>query len=375
MQARYHGLDLARAVFMLLGVVYHSALVYQSEAQWRVSYGQGARVFDYLQMVIHDFRMPAFYMIAGFFFVLVVDKYGAEKAIKSRLTRLAVPLFAVGLTLNLVMNHLSQREFAEGVNYWLQGEWLGHLWFIGNLIVYSLLFAPLAGLFCHTTEKHSHVWDVALLFLVVPLLSTVLASLAAAVYDGRILFVTTYTLLKFIPYYVFGMYLFSLRGHLKQFFSFGRSCAAALAYLLLTVASRKLDHLLPGDFLLDYIHAVAGGCLAFSAIGALNAVARESRLVSRIVAASYTIYLLHQPLVVVLFYLVEPIPLPPFLSFLLLSSLVFWLSYFCHQQLVLRSALLLFLLNGILPRRPRAGKPAAAVHLDSSTVPEVGKGV
>lgn len=67
---RDHSLDALRAAMMLLGVVLHSAASYTVNAErtpWPYQDAQTTVGFDLLVFTIHIFRMPVFFLVAGFF--------------------------------------------------------------------------------------------------------------------------------------------------------------------------------------------------------------------------------------------------------------------------------------------------------------------
>ena len=93
---RLHSLDALRASAMLLGIVLHIAWFY-------VPVAMGAPVVDRLTSTflwygfhaIHVFRMQAFFLVAGFFGHLVLDRRGTGTFIRQRLVRIGVP-FVIG---------------------------------------------------------------------------------------------------------------------------------------------------------------------------------------------------------------------------------------------------------------------------------------
>ena len=67
---RLHSLDALRAAMMLLGLVLHSVVSYITIAipeAWPYQDRQTSVAFDYLVFAIHLFRMPTFFVMAGFF--------------------------------------------------------------------------------------------------------------------------------------------------------------------------------------------------------------------------------------------------------------------------------------------------------------------
>ena len=64
--SRLHYMDSMRSVLMLLGVVLHAARPYDSN-DWQVKDAARLELLDGLVAGIHLFRMPAFFVVAGYF--------------------------------------------------------------------------------------------------------------------------------------------------------------------------------------------------------------------------------------------------------------------------------------------------------------------
>jgi fucose 4-O-acetylase-like acetyltransferase len=94
---RLHALDAVRAYALLLGVVLHSAAAFLEGFPiplWATGDSSaGAAVIYY---TIHMFRMSAFFLIAGFFARVLVERRGVKTFVKDRAKRVAVPLFLFG---------------------------------------------------------------------------------------------------------------------------------------------------------------------------------------------------------------------------------------------------------------------------------------
>lgn len=94
---RLHALDAVRAYALLLGVVLHSAAAFLEGfpiPTWGTGdTSAGAAVIYY---VIHMFRMSAFFLIAGFFARVLVERRGLKAFVLDRAKRVAVPLFLFG---------------------------------------------------------------------------------------------------------------------------------------------------------------------------------------------------------------------------------------------------------------------------------------
>ncbi len=94
---RFHAMDAMRAVAMLLGLVFHAGMPFtRTETAWPVMDRWRHPAFDILVYVIHAFRMPLFFIIAGFFAHLLYRKVGPRRFVARRVGRVLLP-FVVGL--------------------------------------------------------------------------------------------------------------------------------------------------------------------------------------------------------------------------------------------------------------------------------------
>ena len=104
---RYHGLDGLRGFAMLLGIVLHAAVpyfsrLYEFEFIWPADDDQSvllALVFDF----IHSWRMPVFFLLAGFFAHLVLDRRSTSMFVLDRLKRVALPLALFGAVMAVII--------------------------------------------------------------------------------------------------------------------------------------------------------------------------------------------------------------------------------------------------------------------------------
>jgi len=96
---RYHALDGLRALMMFLGIVLHGVLPYVASDMdvGMAIQDRGAADARYGLVVafIHSFRMPVFFVMAGFFAALLRDRRGARGLLINRFRRIVVP-FVVG---------------------------------------------------------------------------------------------------------------------------------------------------------------------------------------------------------------------------------------------------------------------------------------
>lgn len=161
---RYHSLDQLRAVMMLLGLVIHSTISFVTKsrgAEWPYQDASTSALFDILVFFIHVFRMPLFFLMAGFFTALLYYRRGAWEMVRNRGARVAIPfalflavlfplvksgfLFSVGGGVNGGWE--AARAYLADPAGWYVGLRTIHLWFLYYLIQFYVLIAlamPLA---------------------------------------------------------------------------------------------------------------------------------------------------------------------------------------------------------------------------------------
>ena len=164
---RYHGLDFIRASMLLLGVVIHVAASFvegPAGADWPYRDPNTTPWAGFIVLAIHIFRMPVFFVIAGFFAALIQDRKGLIALARNRFFRIAIP-FGVGWVLLFPIVNISflvgiLREFGSDAdaqtaksaiavatlsNPWANPQ-LIHLWFLYYLLmlyVIALIITPL----------------------------------------------------------------------------------------------------------------------------------------------------------------------------------------------------------------------------------------
>src|ERR1700730_7243201 len=145
--SRSHALDALRAAMMFLGIYLHAAVVYSPYSPWPFKPPQITTALDYSMVWIHVFRMPVFYVMAGFFTALLLQRYGFRRSVDNRFWRIVVP-FVVGwiilFPLVVLLAGIGRRGLEPTLDFILSGRFLDyahplHLWFLEYLIVLYLL--------------------------------------------------------------------------------------------------------------------------------------------------------------------------------------------------------------------------------------------
>lgn len=161
---RLHALDNLRAIMMWLGIVVHVAAghtVATRQSLW--SDPQTSPVADLLDTSIHAFRIPVFFIIAGFFVALLVERRGPGGMLAHRARRVGLPFMVfwpIVFTATVALETMyvrppagaNSRSLSDEIAIWLYAggpfETL-HLWFL--LILLGL--AAAAAVLCWLLQR------------------------------------------------------------------------------------------------------------------------------------------------------------------------------------------------------------------------------
>lgn len=155
---RYFALDGLRATMMLLGIVLHASVSYivtvLPDNAWGYKDPNTTVVADFVLLGIHIFRMPIFFVMAGFFAALLMARYGVGGMLRNRASRVLVPFLVFWTLLSpliILAAWFANGQAATGnglqviqANLGTAPLWMDstlHLWFLYFLIWFYLAAA------------------------------------------------------------------------------------------------------------------------------------------------------------------------------------------------------------------------------------------
>ncbi|MCU0692039.1 MAG: acyltransferase family protein, partial [Polyangiaceae bacterium] len=169
---RFYALDGVRAFAMFLGVFLHASLPYIYVGfPWAVVDTSRSVSLTLLVFVIHAFRMPAFFLIAGFFARMLYQRTGWRSFARHRARRVLLPLMvgwfalypimralwvwgAVAAVPGAVASHASAAVcLALSPQYALQRLSFIHLWFLYYLLVLYVVFLASRAAFVRWIDR------------------------------------------------------------------------------------------------------------------------------------------------------------------------------------------------------------------------------
>jgi peptidoglycan/LPS O-acetylase OafA/YrhL len=136
-----------RVFLIVLVVAHHAGQPYgPTGGEWPVEDPADAEWLGPFFAVNAAFFMGFFFLISGYFVADSFDRKGAAAFTRDRLIRLGVPLLVVALVVFPALIYAWQRPAADFLSFYVGqyvGRWqieMGHLWFVAQLLAFSLLY-------------------------------------------------------------------------------------------------------------------------------------------------------------------------------------------------------------------------------------------
>ena len=360
MENRNHALDSMRATMMLLGIYLHVVVGYSGAGRWPYIDAHPTPVLNFTLGVIHGFRMPAFFVMAGFFGALLWNRRGPASFASNRIRRILLP-FALFWSLLFPLMAAIVISLEQGtdkiVPAFASGALLSrlhplHLWFLEYLLLLYLLGGVVAWLarwipvsvmtIIHSLYRwavqrpYAPVWFAMFSWLPLVLMSGNLKDSDGFMPEWRILLAYT------VPF-GFGWMLYHSRDLLPRF---ERNIGV---FLLLQVPAFFVYALVPGG---SHTFVKAAGnvlmCwfLIFACTGLfLRHCSRPSPRWRYMSDASYWLYIMHMPVVVGLQVAFQAVPLPALAKVPIVLGVAVAILVLSYDMMV-RSTWIGALLNG-----------------------------
>jgi len=339
---RIPALDAYRATMMLLGLVLHSAVFTATYARVRTEFGEGILylIYDF----IHTFRMPAFFLISGFFSALLYEKYGAGGLLSNRTKRVLLPLLIfwplVVIAFQLIFALSTGGSVVPAEQNFVE---FYHLWFLSYLMYLNLITVLLVKMLPMIFAKQLKILNTKLFQVLLFISATLL--LAAIPYtledDGTLKTASAVAPDNSMIAFYLIIFLLGWFSHqnqtmlatFKQYF-YIFLFIGALGYFAHLATSEQLDY--------DYrvVYFASSLSLSFAILGIMMIlVTGHNRVVSYFSRASYWIYIVHLPMVFLFLTLLDSLNLDILGRFLIVLTLTTLTSVLSYQVFVKNTAL------------------------------------
>lgn len=357
---RIAGLDAWRALLMAGGLFVHGS-----------AWLPPAPLFVLITDISHSFRMGAFFAISGFLTALALNRRDAAAWLRRRLVQLGVPaLVGMSLLCPLIWLIVMTSDQASR-NGWLSPFAWHHLWFLFALMLYSACAVVLHDL----DRRHglarrldgvraAESGQIALMLTALATAGLIALSLAVIRWAFSPQFLTTFhsaeLIAGYLPMFVLGFVLARADRLRARAVAAHRLCLAICLGVVLAYAAA--DALAPDSVMLAAIRAAAAAlcppAVFLLILRSALSIRRVPALMGHVSEASYTVYILHYPISVLINTHVA-IGVEPHLAYFLTILASGAASFAFHVLVVQRSPVLALLLNGKFERRTPAERAAA----------------
>ena len=367
---RVHHMDNLRALAMLAGVVFHAALAYSPLMHpiWPLADAGRSIAVDAVAWFLHLFRMPLFFVVAGFFAALLVARRGMAGLFRNRAARVLLPL-VLFLPLVLISMHWLTMQAVANVAHpspalvWMRG-WIeqhdslpllpgwAHLWFLFYLLLFTVLTWVASSLGLRSLGQRIAALPPPALILLFPIpLALALAGTTAPWPAPEFVLPSLWAMAFFGLYFALGYQLFQRHEILDRMrpWSMLLLVGAVLGYALLFHSTdgfaltrpKTLQHAMHAA-----LEAYAGLWMTLWCLLAGKRWLDKRNATMRWLAdASYWTYLVHLPLLFAIQYRLLDVQLHWMTKFAIAVLATFALSFVSYQVLV-RHTLVGRLLNG-----------------------------
>ena len=367
---RLHSLDSLRAIMMMLGLVLHSAATYSIDVgDWPISDPKTMSYSnDFIVGLIHSFRMPIFFLVAGFFGSMLFYERTPLKMIKNRISRLVYPflvfLFLLWPLMILTFGYTKSvfagihHPFAEVAHIFSSPfafipRHTFHLWFLYYLIfttILTVLIALQMKMFPRVRKEiiKKFKWLIQnpirrLVFFPALIFALYFVSEITEVETSPFFFPDPISLIFYFVFYLIGWVLFKAKDVLSSFKTADWLCVFIGSVLFCTSFFFRDEFnetslmLLSALMIWSFVFGITGLFIRYG-----SHYSSKLRYVSD---ASYWVYLIHLPLTGIIPAFLVDLNIPGSFKFfivLVITSLICFLSY----HYLVRSSFIGKFLNG-----------------------------
>jgi len=359
---RFHYMDNLRALAMLSGVLFHAALAYSPLMHpfYPVADRAQSATVDVVIWFLHLFRMPLFFLVAGFFAAMLLRRRGLGGMFVNRLKRIALPLVIFCPLVIAAMRHATLhaaasvqhpspvlemiQQFSQMANPPELPPGTAHLWFLYYLLFFYVLVWVAKSLELGKLGSFVRNLNPACQLGLLPLLLVpALASVTAPHPAPESLFPQFWAFGFYGPFFAFGYLLFGHEALIERFRRFApwllvASLALYGAFLYLFKQHVPTAEDPSASVLLAAIEAyISVWMTCVCLVAGRSLLNRSNRLLRYVSDSSYWVYIVHLPVLFVIQYRLMDLELGWAEKFAISVVATFAVSLLSYHALVRRT--------------------------------------
>ncbi|WP_127020429.1 acyltransferase family protein [Flagellimonas beolgyonensis] len=332
---RRHDIDWLRVVTIALLLIYHIAIIFQPWAMF-VGFVRSEKPLETLWVpmtMLNVWRIPILFFVSGMGLYFAMRKRNWKQLIGERSRRILVP-FLIGIVAIAPLHmYLFQAFYKLPFGYYPH---MGHLWFLGNIFAYVLLFLPIFYLLKNREGgKFKKLLDKVFSNPIGPLLISLFFMLEAYLVKPQIysLYAETWHGFFLGALAFFFGYLFVYSGpHFWATVKKWKWGYLTLAFGLYILRYVAFNLEAPG-----YLMALESNCWIFGVFGlGYTYLNKPSKVLGYLSQAAYPVYIIHMFVMYLGAYLILHIPIHPVWQFLGVTVFTFAVCYLLYEFLIRR---------------------------------------
>ena len=359
-EERVYFFDTMRAILILFIVFIHVLQNFNSNNSWLIHNPDTIQIAPFLIDSLMLFTLQSFFIMSGYLAIISIKKTNINNFFNSRIKRILIPIFFTALTFNSLQTYvLYQAEWIKDFTlyaYLTKGEWISHLWFLIDLVIFFLLTYLFIIFFSRGLKKITYLFNrffentgvyfVLVLFSFIILLLLILFSLLSPyIYNHTI---DIRSIFFYFPFFVLGAFLATNKDFFKAFIQLS-IIKTLLITILLTYISIYFSEGQHGIEKMAYYFFNATSNLFASALCFsffYKFFNKKSKLFHFLAEASFSVYLFHHLVVVSIGIMLIKFHIGGYLALFILFGMVIVISLIIHHFLISKIQILGFLYNG-----------------------------
>ena len=336
-------LDNIRIFLTALVVVHHSTLAFGGGGSWPVSDPVRDEittiVLTYFTTVNQTFFMSAFFLLAGYFTPRSLEKKGSGPFLLDRLIRLGIPLLVYSTLIVNINVYLVQVVWLDQPFTPLWGYYPGHLWFLSALLFFAIVYV-IYRIFSDRDPNHKRFQYYTDRFppnraLIITILVLAVLTFAVRIFIPVGQWIAGIQPAHFIHYiFCFFAGILAYRGDWFSRLQGGQAkpwgiVALVMLPLFLVVAilggalegPEQVAKLMGGLYWQNLVYCFWEAVLLISVLTFIlwffrERITQAGRLERALAASVYTVYIIHQTVVIAIDIFFVPLSMPPALKFI-----------------------------------------------------------
>jgi hypothetical protein len=332
---RRHDIDWLRVIAIGLLLIYHIAIIFQPWAMFIgfIKSDESVESIWIPMTMLNIWRIPLLFYVSGMGMFFAMRKRNWKQLIIERSKRILLP-FAFGyIAITPLHMFVYQKYYNMDLHYYPDS---GHLWFLGNIFLYVLIFLPLfLYLKKQNTSRFKNALSKVMSFALGPLSIALFAVLELLVVRPQMyeLYAKTWHgfWIGFLAFFFGFLIMYSGKTFWKTVSQY-KWLYIGIATLLFVIRFKQFELLST-----SYSIAVESTCWILSVFGLahryLNKPSATLRYLSQ---AAYPIYIIHMFVLFLGALVILPLDIHPFLQFGGICSFTFFWSYFIYELIIRR---------------------------------------